>query len=85
MYISTADMERSSNESIEKGLITPSVMTAYLVRILFEPAEYGGQFMSVDNELLMVKGKMMTDVEVILRRISLLKTTERKTSAFVFG
>jgi hypothetical protein len=68
IILSTADMEKASNESLAKGQITPSVMMAYLFRVLFGPAEYGGCFANVDNELLGVKGKTMNDVEDILRK-----------------
>ena len=71
MNVSTAEMEKSSNESISKGQITPPVMMAYLFRILFGPAEYGGRFTNVDNELLGVKGKTVADVEVMLRKVML--------------
>jgi uncharacterized protein YbjT (DUF2867 family) len=71
LYVSTAEMETSSNESIAKGQITPQVMMAYLIRIIFGPEEYGGQFTNVDNELLGVKGKTLADVEAILRKLIL--------------
>jgi hypothetical protein len=64
-------LKKSSNESISKGQITPPVMMAYLFRILFGPAEYGGRFTNVDNELLGIKGKTVADVEVMLRKVML--------------
>jgi len=71
IQVDTGDLEKSSNESLAKGQISPPVMMAYLFRIIFGPPEYGGQFAKDDNELLGVKGKTEADVEAILRKIML--------------
>ncbi|MCJ1326673.1 hypothetical protein MMC10_003338 [Thelotrema lepadinum] len=65
--VSTAEMEKSSNESLAKGQISQPVMMAYLFRAIFGPPEYGGHFKTTDNELLGVKGKTEKDVEDILK------------------
>ncbi|KAH8804518.1 hypothetical protein F5884DRAFT_754127 [Xylogone sp. PMI_703] len=69
IIISTADMEKQSNESLAKGQITPLVMMAYILRVLFGPPEYGGHFTKVDNELLGIEGKTEADVEALLRSL----------------
>jgi uncharacterized protein YbjT (DUF2867 family) len=71
IHIKTVDLEQSSNESLAKGQINPLVMMGFIFRVLFGPEEYGGQFTTVDNELLGVKGKTEADVEALLRTIML--------------
>lgn len=69
IYASTADLEKSSNESLGKGQVTQPVMTAYLFRAIFGLPEYGGRFAKNDNELLGVKGKTEADVEALLKTL----------------
>lgn len=64
---STADVEKSSNESLAKGDVSHSVMFAYLCRAIFGPPEYGGRFVKDDNELLGITGKTEADVEAMFR------------------
>lgn len=71
IHVDTADLEKSSNESLAKGQVTNQVMVNYLFRALFGPREYGSQFMNVDNELLGIKGKTEADIEDILRKLML--------------
>ena len=71
IYINTADMENSSNESLAKGRVNPEVMRAYILRAIFGPPEYGGCFSKVDNELLGLQGKTEAGVEDILRDLML--------------
>lgn len=65
--IDTAELEKSSYESLAKGQVTPPVMMAFLFRIMFGPREYGGCLSKTDNELLGVKGKTMADVEALMK------------------
>ena len=69
IHINTADLEKSSNESLAKGQISPPVMMAYLLRVIFGPPEYGSKFKKTDNELLGLKGKTEADVEAILKKM----------------
>ncbi|KAI9659494.1 MAG: hypothetical protein M1821_001752 [Bathelium mastoideum] len=71
VHVSTAELEKSSNESLAKGQVSPPVMMAYLFRVIFGPPEYGGYFAKVDNALLGVKGKTEADVEAFLRKFML--------------
>ena len=66
IQIDTAELEKSSYESLAKGEVTPPVMLAFLFRVIFGPPEYGGRFAKTDNELLGVKGKTEADVEALL-------------------
>ena len=67
--VDTAQLEKSSYESLAKGEVTPAVMYAFLFRVLFGPPEYGSQFTKTDNELLGVTGKTEADVEAILKSL----------------
>lgn len=69
IHVSTADMEKSSDESLAKGEVTRQVMIAYIFRAIFGPPEYGGRIAKDDNELLGVKGKTEADVEALLKTI----------------
>lgn len=69
ILVDTAELEKSSYESLAKGEVTPSVMVGFLVRILFGPSEYGGRFTKTDNELLGVKSKTEADVEAFLKSL----------------
>ena len=69
--VDTADLERSSNESLAKGQISMPVMVGYIFRAIFGPPEYGSLFQSTDNKLLGIKGKEEADVEAILRDLML--------------
>ena len=71
IYVSTEEMEKSSNESLAKGEVTPGVMVAYLLRALLGPPEYGGRYAKVDNELLGLKEKTEADVEALLKTLML--------------
>lgn len=71
IHIDTADLERSSNESLAKGQISMPVMVGYIFRAIFGPAEYGSHFQTTDNELLGLGGKDEADVEAILRKLML--------------
>lgn len=71
VLIDTAELEKSSYESLARGEVTPPVMTAFLLRAIFGPAEYGGRFNKTDNELLGIKGKTEADVEALLRSLIL--------------
>ena len=65
--VDTAELEKSSYESLAKGQVTPPVMMAFLFRIMFGPPEYGGSFSKTDNELLGVKSKSLADVEALMK------------------
>ena len=65
VVLDTAELEKSSYESLAKGQVTPPVMFNFLFRIIFGPEEYGGRFEKTDNELLGIKGKTEADVEAI--------------------
>ena len=67
IMIDTAQMEKSSYESVAKGDYSGPIMFAFLFRVLYGPAEYGAKFEKVDNELLGLKGKTEKDVEDIFR------------------
>ena len=69
IHANTADMVKSSDESLAKGQVSPPVMMAYLFRALFGPPEYGGRFAKDDNELLGVRGKTEADVEAIFKTL----------------
>ena len=71
IHLDTAEMEKSSNESLAKGQISPPVMFAYLFRCIPGPEEYGGLFKQTDNELLGVKSKTEADVEAMLKKLML--------------
>lgn len=71
VHIDTADLERSSNESLAKGQISMPVMVAYIFRAIFGPPEYGSRFEKTDNELLGLKDKHEADVEAIFRKLML--------------
>ena len=64
--VDTAELVKSSYESLAKGEVTPPVMYNFLFRVIFGPPEYGGWFAETDNELLGIKGKTEADVEAIL-------------------
>ncbi|MCJ1424704.1 hypothetical protein MMC29_002592 [Sticta canariensis] len=66
IHVDTAELEKSSYESLAKGEVTPPVMVAFLVRVIFGPSEYGNRFTKTDNELLGVKGKTEAEVEALL-------------------
>lgn len=66
IHVDTAELEKSSYESLAKGEVTPPVMVAFLLRVIFGPSEYGGRLTKTDNELLGVKGKTEADVEALL-------------------
>lgn len=69
IHVDTAELEKSSYESLAKGEVTPPVMIAFLIRVIFGPPEYGGRFTKTDNELLGIKGKTEADVEALLRSL----------------
>lgn len=64
--LDTAELEKSSYESLAKGQVTPAVMFNFLFRVIFGPEEYGGLLEKTDNELLGIKEKTEADVEAIL-------------------
>lgn len=66
IHLSTADILKSSDESLAKGDIVTAVY-GYLFRIVFGPAEYGSHFEEVDNELLGIRGKTEAEVEEIVK------------------
>ena len=65
--VDTAELEKSSYESLAKGQVTPPVMIAFLFRVIFGPEEYGGRLSKTDNELLGIKGKTLADVETLVK------------------
>ena len=67
--IDTADVEKSSYESLAKGEITVPVMIGFILRAMFGGPEYGGQFVKTDNELLGVKGKTEAEVEALFKSL----------------
>ena len=67
IHLDTAQLEKSSYESLAKGEVTPPVMMAFLFRVMFGPPEYGGRLAKTDNELLGVKSKTEADVEALMR------------------
>lgn len=71
ILINTADIEKSSYDSLANGEVTPSVMMAFLMRPIFGPPEYGSRFTKTDNELLGLKGKTEADVEALLKPLIL--------------
>lgn len=77
LFIDTAELEKSSYESLAKGEITQQVTYGFICRIVFGPPEYGGLFAETDNELLGVKGKTEADLEALFK--SLISGTEDYT------
>lgn len=71
VLVDTAQLEKSSYESLAKGEVTPPVMMAFLFRVMFGPPEYGGRYTKTDNELLGVQGKTEADVEAMLKSLIL--------------
>lgn len=69
LFVDTAELEKSSYESLAKGEVTPPVMFAFLFRVIFGPPEYGSQFTETDNELLGIKGKTEADVEALFKSL----------------
>ena len=69
ILIDTAEVEKSSYESLAKGEFTTPVMMGFLMRAIFGPPEYGMQFTKTDNELLGIKGKTEADVETLLKSL----------------
>lgn len=67
--IDTAEVEKSSYESLAKGEVTPPVMMGFLFRVIFGPAEYGRVYTKTDNELLGVKAKTVADVEALFKSL----------------
>ena len=67
--LDTAELEKSSYESLAKGEVTPPVMFNFLFRVIFGPEEYGGRFVETDNELLGVKEMTEGDLEAIFESI----------------
>lgn len=68
-FVDTADLEKSSYESLAKGEFTVPVIMAFLFRAVFGPPEYGARFTKTDNELLGIKGKTETDVEALFKSL----------------
>ena len=66
VFVDTAELEKSSYESLAKGQVTPAVMYNFLFRAVLGPEEYGGRFEKTDNELLGIKGMTEAEVEAIL-------------------
>lgn len=69
LTVKTADIEKSSYESLAKGEITPLVLLGFLFLALFGPAEYGRELTKTDNELLGIKEKTVDDVEAVFRSV----------------
>jgi len=69
IQLDTGALEKSSYESLAKGEITPFVMAAFILRVIFGPLEYGGQFTKTDNELFGIKGKSEADLEALFKSI----------------
>ncbi len=69
VLVDTAEVEKSSYESLAKGEVSMSVMIGFLARVIFGPPEYGSRFAKTDNELLGVKGKTEADVEELMRSL----------------
>ena len=69
ILVDTAELEKSSYESLAKGEVTMPVMMAFLFRVVFGPPEYGGRFTKTDNGLLGVKGKTEAEVEALLKSL----------------
>ena len=67
--LDTAELEKSSYESLAKGEVTPPVMYNFLFRVIFGPPEYGARFAETDNELLGIEGKTEADVEALLESL----------------
>ena len=44
-------------------------MAVFILRVIFGPPEYGGQFTKTDNELLGIKGKSEADLEALFKSI----------------
>ena len=69
VLVDTAEVEKSSYESLAKGEVSMPVMIGFLMRVIFGPPEYGSRFVKTDNELLGVKGKTEADVEELMRSL----------------
>lgn len=63
----TAAKVKKADESIANGTATRDEKIAYIFRVIFGPAEYGGLFHKTDNELLGIKPKTLADVEEMFR------------------
>ena len=68
-FVETADVEKSSRDSLANGEVTPMVMIGFILRAIFGPPDYGSRFEKTDNELLGVKGKTEADVEALLKSL----------------
>lgn len=68
-FVDSADIEKSSYDSMAKGEINMSVMVGFLLRGIFGPAEFGSLFKDTDNELLGLKGKPETEVMAIFKAL----------------
>jgi hypothetical protein len=66
--VSTAEIEKSSNESLAKGEVTLPVMYGYLARGIFGEG-YGNRFAKDDNALLGITGKTEADIEAIFKAL----------------
>lgn len=64
--VSTAEVEKSSNESLAKGEVNQGVMFGYLNRAVFGEG-YGGQFQKDDNALLGLPYKSDAEIEALLK------------------
>ncbi len=69
VLVDTAEVEKSSYESLAKGEVNMPVMMGFLMRVIFGPPEYGSRFTTTDNELLGIKGKTEADVEALMRSL----------------
>ncbi|TVY91600.1 Pinoresinol reductase [Lachnellula willkommii] len=66
--VSTADIEKSSNEGVARGEFTAPVLVGYLFRGIFGEG-YGNKWEKDDNALLGITGKTEADVEAIFKDV----------------
>lgn len=67
--VSTAEIEKRSNESLARGEVTVEAIYGYLSRSIFAGPEYGCVFEKDDNALLGITGKTEADVEAIFKAL----------------
>ena len=71
IQVDTAELEKSADQKVARGVFDGEVINAYLFRAIFGPPEYGALLQTVDNELLGVKGMTKADVKDLFKKIML--------------
>lgn len=67
--VKSADLEKSSNEALAKGDMSPGVWVNYIYRSIFGEG-FGSEFTKVDNELVGIKGLDEKGLEALMKGIA---------------